>query len=265
LALYQAVLAYDGTDFVGFQRQREGRTVQGVVESALRRLGWQEEAIRYAGRTDAGVHARGQVIAFRLRWQHGAEALRRALNSLLPPDVAVSALRPAPADFHPRYAAVARRYVYRLYVAAERRPLWRRYAWRVWPALDGDLLAAAAALFPGRRDFAALGTPPSPQGTTVRTVYKAAWASFDEGLWVFDVVADAFLYRMVRRMVALQVAVAQGRMPLESVKQALDQPPAAPLQGLAPPQGLVLQEVCYASEELARCRRETPPVSKMLP
>ena len=265
MALYQAILAYDGTDFVGLQRQREGRTVQGVVEGALRRLGWQEEAIRYAGRTDAGVHARGQVIAFRLAWRHDPSALQRALNALLPPDVAVRAVQAAPPDFHPRYKAVARRYVYRLYVAAERRPLWQRYAWRVWPALDVDLLAVAAALFPGRRDFAALGTPPSSRGTTVRTVYKAAWVSFDEGLWVFDVVADAFLYRMVRRMVALQIAVAQGRMPLETLQRALDRPPAAPLQGLAPPQGLVLQEVCYAPEELARCRREIPPASKLLP
>ena len=253
MALYQAILAYDGSDFVGFQRQAEGRTVQAEVERALRRLGWAEEAILYAGRTDSGVHARGQVIAFRLAWRHPAKALQQALNAHLPADVAVQAVKVAPADFHPRYAAVARRYVYYLHCAPQREPFWRRYAWRVWPAPRPEALQQAAALLKGRKDFAALGTPPNPRGTTVRTVHKAVWRQVGPQAWAFDVVADAFLYRMVRRMVALQVAVAQGRMALAALQAALESPPSHPLQGLAPPQGLFLETVCYDEAALQRC------------
>jgi tRNA pseudouridine38-40 synthase len=259
MALYQAILAYDGSGFVGFQRQAQGRTVQGEVEKALRRLGWSERAILYAGRTDSGVHAHGQVIAFHLGWRHSPEALQRALNAHLPADVAVQALRPAPADFHPRYAAVARRYVYYLYAAPVREPFWRRYAWRVWPAPAPEKLHQAAALFPGRKDFAALGTPPNPRGTTVRTVYRAAWAPLGPSAWAFDVVADAFLYRMVRRMVALQVAVARGRLAFAALQAALESPPANPLQGLAPPQGLFLEAVYYDAADLQHALAAIPP------
>ncbi len=258
MVLYQAILAYDGTNFLGLQRQAEGRTVQGEVEQALRQLGWQEDAIRYAGRTDAGVHARGQVIAFALAWRHAAEALQKALNALLPPDVLVRHVAPAPAGFHPRYAAVARRYVYYLYFAPRRDPLWRRFAWAVWPPAEAEALHAAASLLPGKKDFAALGTPPNPRGTTLRTVYKARWVQVGQHAWAFDVAADAFLYRMVRRMVALQVAIAQGRMSVETLRQALETPPQAPLQGLAPPQGLFLEAVCYDDDALQRCLEAEP-------
>jgi len=258
MVLYQAILAYDGTDFLGFQRQAAGRTVQGEVEASLRKLGWQEAAIRYAGRTDTGVHARGQVIAFQLAWKHTPEALQKALNALLPADIAVREVKAAPADFHPRYAAVARRYVYYLYFAAQRDPFWPRYAWRVWPPASPDALAAAAALLEGRKDFAALGTPPNPHGTTVRTIYKARWMRLGPKAWAFDVVADAFLYRMVRRMVALQVAIAQERMALQALQEALAHPPSAPLQGLAPPQGLFLEAVCYDEVGLRQCVQAVP-------
>ncbi len=258
MALYQAILTYDGTDFLGFQRQRHGRTVQGEVEKALRRLGWSEASIRYAGRTDTGVHARGQVIAFALTWEQGLPALTRALNALLPPDIAVERLQPAAADFHPRYSAVARRYTYYLYFAPRREPFWRRYTWRVWPAAEPEALQAAAALFLGQHDFAALGTPPRAQGTTIRVVHKARWYRLGPQAWAFDVAANAFLYRMVRRMVALQIAVAQGRLPLAELQQALTEPPAAPLAALAPPQGLFLEEVCYSEDALQRSLQATP-------
>ena len=253
MALYQAVLAYDGTDFLGFQRQSRGRTVQGEVEKALRRLGWAEKSILAAGRTDSGVHARGQVIAFGLNWRHDEASLMRALNSLLPPDVVVRGLRLAPDGFHPRYDALARRYVYYLFFAPVRNPFAERFAWRVWPAADEKLLAQAAALLPGRRDFSAFGTPPLPNGTTIRTVRLARWRRIAPKVWAFEVAADAFLYRMVRRMVGLQVLIGQGRRSFEELKRALESPPANPLAALAPPNGLFLESVCYTSEDLARC------------
>ncbi len=121
MARYQVILAYDGTHFVGFQRQGRSRTVQGVVEAALRQLGWQGRAILSAGRTDTGVHAAGQVIAFDLDWTHPEKELGRAINANLPQDVAVRSVAPASPDFHPRFDATARRYRYHLFCDADPR------------------------------------------------------------------------------------------------------------------------------------------------
>jgi tRNA pseudouridine38-40 synthase len=251
---YQVILAYDGTQFLGFQRQGKGRTVQGVVETALRSLGWQERTILAAGRTDAGVHASGQVISFRLEWAHPAEALGRALNALLPPDVAVSAVRATVLDFHPCYDAVSRRYRYRIYCQPGRDPLKERYAWRVWPAPQVDLLRQAASFLPGTHDFAAFGTPPRTQGTTVRTVFLAGWQENDFDL-VFEISASAFLYHMVRRLVSLQIVVGQGRMGTDDVQRSLQPTGKGSLvKGLAPAQGLTLVEVCYPETGRQRVR-----------
>lgn len=243
MARYQVILAYDGTDFQGFQRQANVRTVQGVVETALASLGWPGQTIYCAGRTDTGVHGAGQVIAFDLEWLHSPDELGRALNAHLPADVAVRTVREAASDFHPRYDAKGRTYQYRIYCEPNRDPLRDRFCWRVWPELDLDLLQQAARLLPGIHDFAAFGTPPRPGGHTIREVFRAGWEPQAGGL-LFEVSANAFLYHMVRRMVYLQVMVGQRRLELEHLAQAVcaaqPQPP-----GLAPAQGLVLKEVQY--------------------
>jgi tRNA pseudouridine38-40 synthase len=242
---YQVKLAYDGTHFLGFQRQGKGRTVQGVVETALRQLGWRERTILTAGRTDTGVHASGQVITFDLEWDHPAEALQRALNVLLPTDVSVLAAHPTRADFHPCYNAISRRYRYLLYCQPERDPLKERYAWRVWPAPQIDLLSQAAGLLVGTYDFAAFGTSPRIHGTTMRTVFEAGWQA-DGTDQTFEISATAFLYHMVRRLVYLQVMVGQGRRGLEVIPESLQpQGKGDLIRGLAPAQGLRLVEVCY--------------------
>jgi tRNA pseudouridine38-40 synthase len=240
---YQVILAYDGTRFEGFQRQGEKRTVQVEVEAALRKIGWQVEKLLAAGRTDSGVHASGQVIAFDLEWSHGCEALLRAMNANLPPDIAVRSAVEAAADFHPRYHARQRSYQYSIYCQAERDPLMERYSWRVWPAIELERMAAAANLLPGKHDFAAFGAPMHPGGNTVRTVLRAGWQVQDRSLR-FEVAANAFLYHMVRRMVFLQVLVGQDRLSLESFKLAVEEAQAQ-TPGLAPAHGLVLTEVCY--------------------
>jgi tRNA pseudouridine38-40 synthase len=251
---YQVILAYDGTQFLGFQRQGKGRTVQGVVETALRQLGWQERTILAAGRTDSGVHASGQVITFDLEWDHPLEALQRALNALLPPDVSVYEAHPTRADFHPCYDAVSRRYRYRLYCQPVRDPLKERYAWRVWPAPHIDLLRQAASQLLGTHDFAAFGTPPRTLGTTVRTVFQAHWQEDGTEL-IFVITANAFLYHMVRRLVHLQVAVGQGRLGLEVISHSLQpQGNGSLVKGLAPAQGLMLIEVCYPEDGQKRVR-----------
>jgi len=244
MARYQIILAYDGTKLFGSQRQADTRTVQSELEKALRRLGWQERSILLAGRTDTGVHASGQVAAFDLEWNHPLENLVRALNSNLPADVAVSGAKIVPDDFHPRFDATSRRYRYRLFCQPIRDPLRERYAWQLWPPLDVEALYAAARLLIGKHDFAAFGTPPRPGGSTVRTVMKSEWQQQGDE-WTFEVQADAFLYRMVRRMVYIQVAVGQGKVPAEVIVDLLEGRIRVVPAGLAPANGLTLVEVTY--------------------
>jgi tRNA pseudouridine38-40 synthase len=251
MARYQVILAYDGTDYLGFQRQASGspgRTVQGDVEKALRRLGWQDKAIMAAGRTDTGVHATGQVIAFDLEWAHSPAALQAALNANLPQAVAARSVSPVAPDFHPRYAARARCYRYRLFCQPVRDPLVERYAWRVWPALQVGALTQAAVWLSGEHDFAAFGPPPRTGGSSVRTVFRAGWQEADAEL-VFEISANAFLFRMVRRLVGLQVQIGQGLLPVERMRQVLEQPPAEQVQALAPAHGLTLVKVLYEESQ----------------
>jgi tRNA pseudouridine38-40 synthase len=250
MARYQLTLAYDGTDFFGSQRQASKRTVQGELEKALNKIGWTGRSVILSGRTDTGVHATGQVASVDLHWSHSDDDLLHALNAALPSDVAVHKARMVDPKFHPRFDATSRCYRYRLFCQPNRHPLRERFAWRVWPEAGLHLLADAAKLFLGTHDFAAFGSPTTPKGTTVRTVIKAEWMQVEGDEWQFEVQADAFLYRMVRRLVFVQVSVAQGKFPVEAVARSL----ADPLQagkgseihaGLAPAHGLTLVEVTY--------------------
>jgi tRNA pseudouridine38-40 synthase len=266
MARYQVILAYDGTQFVGSQRQASpfgddatglssgatSRTVQSELEKALRKLGWSERSVLLAGRTDTGVHAAGQVAAFDLDWQHPESALLRALNANLPLDMAARDVRVAAPEFHPRFDATSRLYCYRLFCQPVRDPLREKSAWRVWPQVDGEALKEAASLFIGQHDFAAYGTPPRAGSSTLRTVLNASWQARDDE-WHFEVQANAFLYRMVRRLVFVQVAVAQGKTSVEAVARSLAGQAEGPKRGelsagLAPAHGLTLVEVTYPIE-----------------
>jgi len=247
MARYQVVIAYDGTEFYGFQRQAdslETRTVQGAIEAALRQIGWQGRSIQAAGRTDTGVHASGQVIAFDLGWKHSNRKLMAALNANLPQDIAVRAVQEAKADFHPRYDARERCYRYQIYCQQARDPLRDRYAWRVWPQADLGRMKQCAEYLPGSHDFCAFGTPPRPGGTTIREVIKAEWRQSQGGL-EFEVIANAFLYHMVRRLVSYQVSIGQSKQDANGFRDLLDGSAHALVQGLAPPQGLTLVDVQY--------------------
>jgi tRNA pseudouridine38-40 synthase len=247
MARYQVNLAYDGTDFLGFQRQGEARTVQAEFENALHHIGWQGKSILCAGRTDSGVHASGQVVAFDFDWKHGCEKLVKALNANLPMDVAVKAVKETYARFHPRYDARSRTYRYQVYCEEGRDPLKERYAWRIYPPLEIQPLEEAAKLIPGAHDFSAFGAPMKPGGSTTRVVYRAEWHQEENRLW-FEVTANAFLYHMVRRMVYMQVMVGQQQMSLQDLSEAVEK--AKPqIPGLAPPQGLVLMVVEFDSEQ----------------
>lgn len=229
--------------------------MQEEVEKALRQLGWQGQHIKAAGRTDTGVHASGQVIAFDLDWKHSSEKLQQALNAYLPADVAARSIRPVAPDFDPRRHALARTYRYQLFFEANRDPLRERYAWRVWPAAEMGLVRQVAGLFIGEHDFAAFGTPPRVGSSTVRTVMESTWLQDRQG-WTFQVTANAFLYHMVRHLVAAQILVGQGVLSREELCDQLDRPrdrdgKLHSTQGLADPHGLFLIEVRYPAHRLA--------------
>lgn len=249
MARYQVILAYDGTNYKGFQRQAVGPTVQGVVEQALTNLGWLGRSILAAGRTDTGVHASGQVIAFDLEWLHSPGDLLGALNANLPTDIAAQSVVQVEDGFHPRYDATARLYRYRLYCRSVRDPLQERYAWRVSSNVDIELLHSAAEQLVGTHDFADFGTPPRIGGSTIRTVNQANWRQEsslqgDENI-VFEIMADAFLYRMVRRLVYFQVQIGQGIVEVSQLTERLILPSGKIIQGLAPAKGLSLFHVEY--------------------
>ncbi len=244
---FKITLAYDGTNFHGSQRQPDLRTVQGEVEGALREIDWQGDAVFFAGRTDAGVHAAGQVIAFDMDWAHSTGDLQRALNASLPRDISARKVQRVSADFRPRYDALYRRYRYWIRCDPVRDPLQDRYIWQVWPEVDLGRLQKASSPLVGVHDFAALGSPHQEDGSTVREIREAAWRK-ENDRYIFQIVGNAFLYHMVRHIVILLVEIGQGRKPVKQVGHYLDHPGGPPAKGLAPARGLTLVEVAYGGQ-----------------
>lgn len=239
----RAVVTYDGTDYQGFQRQANGPTVQEALETALARVTREKATVLAAGRTDAGVHAEGQVIAFDTAWRHSWEVLQRALNAVLPPDVAIWEVAQAQPDFHPRYDAYSRHYRYTIYNGTVRCPLSRWTSLHVPQQLDVGEMQAAAGLLVGEHDFAAFGQPPQGKNT-VRRVLRAEWTGKPPWLY-FGIEADAFLYRMVRSLVGTMLQVGQGRMTGQAFGEVLASRDRAQAGPTAPPHGLCLVEVNY--------------------
>lgn len=240
---YRALVEYDGTAYQGFQRQRSGATIQGQLESAIESVTRQAVNVTGAGRTDSGVHATGQVIAFELSWRHSCQALEKALNANLPDDIAVRAMEEAAAGFHPRFSARRRTYVYTIYTSQVRRPLQRFRAWHVPRPLDVSPMNQAAEAIVGRHDFATFGQP--PQGdNTVREVLVARWRR-DEDELTFEIEANAFLYRMVRSLVGSMKMVGEGRWTVTDFSAALAKKDRSQAAQTAPPQGLCLTAVRY--------------------
>jgi tRNA pseudouridine38-40 synthase len=236
---FRATVEYDGTEFSGFQLQKGSRTVQGELEAALSRLsGGTRQAVAGAGRTDAGVHATGQVIAFTYPGGLSVEALTDALNGTLPPDVAVRDLRRVPAGFHPRYAARYREYRYSIW-NGPRSPLRERFALWVRQELDVAAMVRAATAFEGPHDFSAVGgADPQPVRTVLRLRVRRAGPAV-----TIDVRADAFLRGMVRRIVAILLAVGKGRLDASAVAALLTAGAPALRGAAAPARGLCLRRV----------------------
>lgn len=247
MARYRATLAYDGSAYHGFQRQvAETPTIQLAVERAIAAVTQQPVTILGAGRTDTGVHAAGQVIAFDVVWSHGDDALLRAINASLPQDIALRDIRQHE-GFHPRFDAVSRLYRYRVLPAPVRQPLLRSRSWWVRCELDLALMQQAAEMLVGSHDFAAFGQPPQGE-VTIREVLVSRWMQqeHDHGdLLVYEIEANAFLQYMVRRLVGTQVDVGRGALTVAEFADIFRSRDLARVKTIAPPQGLVLEQVRY--------------------
>jgi tRNA pseudouridine38-40 synthase len=238
-------LEYDGAAFEGWQVQPRRRTVQGELEKALRRVTGKRCALIGAGRTDAGVHAEGQVASARVTTRLAPDALRRALNAELPKDLVVLALAPAPAGFHARRDAGAKHYRYRIWNAPTRSPLRERTHWNVRTPLDLAAMRAAAAALVGTRDFAALRASGGSAKTSVRTLARLEIAGESGVEIALDFEGSGFLRHMVRNAVGTLVEVGRGRRSPASLAGVLaggDRRAAGPT---APAHGLTLIEVRY--------------------
>jgi len=250
LVRVRAVVAYDGTGYSGFQRQANAPTIQEDLETVLEELTTVPTRITAAGRTDAGVHACGQVIAFEPKWRHDWAQLQRGMNALLSDQIAVYALEPVDQEFHPRFDARRRWYRYFIYRAPVRNPLVDRYSLHVKRDLSIEAMDQAARMLVGEHDFMAFGSP--PQGNnSVRRIFEVGWHELDPDWLLFDVQANAFLYRMVRMLVGTMLRVGYGALSVDEFEEILQTQNRAKAGPAVAAKGLMLESVIYKGWESA--------------
>ena len=239
------VVQYDGSDYVGWQRQGKGVSVQGLIEEALAKIEGAPVTLHGAGRTDAGVHAVGQVASARVvsaieDWQ-----LIRALNAHLPDAIRISELITVPDSFHARFSATAKTYEYRIWNGRTVPPFIRQYAWHVIEALNLPLMQEASRAIPGEHDFATFRSARSMNHTTVRQITRAAWRRVDEHTLVFEIKGKGFLRYMVRSLVGTVVEIGRGQRPVDDIARLLAAPDRSQAGRTAPARGLFLMKVDY--------------------
>lgn len=247
-------IEYDGTDCHGWQRQAGRRTIQGDIETALRTMTGRPVTVIGSGRTDAGVHALGQIAHFRCDTHLAAPVFLKGLNSLLGQDIVIREAEEADADFHARFDATGKIYHYRILNDPMPSAIHRRYAWHISAPLHDDAMTEAARFLAGTHDFKAFEGAGSPRPHTVRRVGMADFIRDPHGFLTFRIQADGFLRYMVRNIVGTLVEIGRGkRMPedLKTILASCDRKQAAPT---APPHGLFLIRVQYGPEEMETTR-----------
>ncbi|MHB1329176.1 MAG: tRNA pseudouridine(38-40) synthase TruA [Gemmatimonadales bacterium] len=250
---FLATLQFDGTDFVGWQRQREGRAVQTELEAVLQRLAGQPVRVHAAGRTDAGVHALGMAISFALPDRWTPAALERAMNALVPRDCFVTAVREAREGFHARRSATERRYRYLIGTdRLARSPFRRPHEWALGMPLDLVQLRACAGRLLGEHDFAALSVLRSHPPHTRCEIRQAEWIERPDGTGVmFAIAANRFLHHMVRMLVGTSVDIALGRRPLDDLDRLMARAADVRTSPPAPAEGLYFVTAVYSEEWFA--------------
>lgn len=242
---YKLTIAYEGTEYGGWQRQPHQASVQELIEGALAKLVGQPVTLHGSGRTDAGVHARAQVASVALTTPHAPLTIQRAVNANLPDDIRVTGVRKAPADFHARFSATGKEYRYQIDAGAVADPFLRRYAWHHPRPLDVSAMRRAAKLIVGRHDFSALSANPMREIVTpVRHVTKLT-VTKRGNLLTISACADGFLYKMVRSITGALVKVGEGRMSVDELRAVIAGKKRTALVETAPARGLFLWRVFY--------------------
>ena len=243
LRRWKCVCAYDGTAFAGWQSQAGGTAIQDVIEERLAQIFKRQVRIHGSGRTDAGVHAHGQVFHFDAAWMHGADKLGLALR-VLPAGIQIKSVRPVPKTFHARFKAKGKRYEYHVHLG-DADPFTRPYCWVVLKPLDVPAMQAAARLLTGRHDFRAFTALNGPErDDTVRELRRLDVVQRGRRLRI-TAESSGFLYKMVRSLTGALVAVGEGRLSLDEVRALLAGGRRIPAVQTAPPQGLFLSRVFY--------------------
>ncbi len=238
-------IEYDGGDYCGWQRQINGLSIQQVLEEAIARITGEEVRITGSGRTDAGVHALGQVAHFKTDSALAERNLLMGINSLLPPDIVVTELRDAPASFHARFDVLSKVYCYRICNRPVRSALERRRAWFIWEPLDLDRIQTVIPLFKGTHDFSSFCSTHTDSPDRVRTILDMTVRKDPDGMIVISMEADGFLRYMVRTIVGALVEVGRGKCSPEDIDRILVSRDRRTAGLTAPPQGLLLKEVKY--------------------
>jgi len=246
-------LEYDGSAYRGFQRQRGQPTVQETLERALAQVTQEDLRVVAAGRTDSGVHALGQVVHLDTESALDLATLRRALNAVLPEDIAVREVQEAEAGFHARFSARLRKYRYRILNAPVRSPLNRRLTAQVAQSLDVAAMQRAADQLVGDHDFASFGGRMWEGGSSRRVVYSLDVRRAGDEV-IVDIAANAYLSRMVRSIVGCLISVGLGELSADDVGRILAARDRGAVRRLAPPQGLCLMEVVYTDTQLVRSK-----------
>lgn len=245
---YKLILQYDGTDFLGWQVQPQGPTIQGALEDAVTRLFGAPARVTGAGRTDAGVHASGQVACFRASKPMEAFEVQRALNALTPDAIAITDVAMVADDFDPRRHASSRTYCYRVWRPRWRSPFWRRFAWHLWAPLDLDAMTAAAAVVLGEHDFSSFQATDCDATNPVRRVLHSRLTVTNEQI-IYTVEATAFLRHMVRNLIGTLVDVGTGAQSIEGFRTVLESRDRRRAGATAPAHGLCLMQVAYGPQE----------------
>ena len=239
------IIEYDGTNYLGWQVQPRGSTIQGILEEKLALLTGQRTQVTASGRTDAGVHALNQVAHFRTESQMDIRSFQKALNSLLPPDILIKKIEEAEEGFHARKSARSKTYVYQILNRPLRSPFHRTTAWHVPQKLDLGEMKKATSYLLGEHDFSAFRSVGSPTRTATRRVLRAEWKMGKDGFIRFEIEATGFLKQMVRAIVGTLVEVGKGRIEPKEVKTIIDSHDRKKAGPTAPARGLFLKEVKY--------------------
>lgn len=245
MARVKLTIAYDGSDYVGWQYQPNGVSVQQCVERALGELTGCVHGVHSSGRTDAGVHARGMVCHFDTERDLPLKAWREGVNRFLPDAIAVRRAEFVDADFHARFSATGKHYRYTILCDEVRSPLDRFVCWQLKQALDLETMRQAAAAFVGKHDFAAFRTSGCAADTTVREIFSVNFVEEGKMLHI-DICGSGFLKNMVRMMVGTLTDIGRGKRPVDDIAQMLAQPGATAPALTAPALGLCLMEVYYS-------------------